>query len=764
MSEPENGVEAEAPPAKRHGLLGRLARMLDRIAVRLYLAIGGAVLLTMAASLVGWLSFDAVGDAQERVGQRSVPGLVGAFGLARQSNLLAVAAERLAAATTPAELERVRGAVGQDLELFEEHLEALANADADDAVLAVRTQAHELAANIEAVERSVGQRFVLSGRREDLSAELATLQTRFEASFASALDDQFFFTVTGFRDLDSTAAPQERHLNADQVMRYRHLTELYANATIGTRLVAMAFTSTDAALLEPLRERFEAASDGARRSLSRLGEAELPEELVQDFNRLFAIGFGEDAGFSLRASELALLEEQQTLAVANRGLAAELVDEINVMVGAAEQDAATATEAAADVINIGENALLLLNAFSIVGALAIAMVVVAPLLRRLQRLADRMRQMAAGDLKSSVEIEGNDEVAELGRTLEVFRLRSIEAQRLNLVERQAEELRRVNSRLEDTLGELRRAQDQIVMREKLAALGELTAGVAHEIRNPLNFVKNFAEGCTELLTELNEELADLISAEAGHLDDEQREYVAEINGDMSENLERILHHTRRADRIVRDMLSMGRGGGERRPAPINDLLDEHARLAYHSARATDSDFNMEIETDYDPDAGEIEVVPQDVGRVFLNMVSNAAYATNEKRRAREEAGAADDGWEPGLKLSTRRRGDSVEVQVHDNGSGIPSDLVDKVFNPFFTTKPTDQGTGLGLALSADIIRNHGGSIRVDTAAGEYTTMIVELPVKAPASATAIDDEDDDDADDDEGVGEDNDDEGTDEEG
>ena len=739
MSEPANGVETAARP-RRHHWLRRLARLLDRIAVRLYLAIGGAVLLTMAASLVGWLSFVAVGDAQERVGERSVPGLVGAFGLARQSNLLAVAAERLAAATTPAELERIRAAVTQDLELFEEHLEALANADADDAVLAVLGQAQELAANIEAVERSVAQRFVLLGQRADLSAELAALQIRFEASFASALDDQLFFTVTGFRDLDSTPAPQQRHLNADQVMRYRHLTELYANATIGTRLVAMAFASTDAALLEPLRERFEAATEGARRSLSRIGESELPAGLVQDFERLFAIGFGDQAGFSLRASEIALLEEQRSLALTNQRLAADLVDEINVMVDAAEQDAGAATTAAAEVINIGENALLLLNAVSIVGAIAIAMVVVAPLLRRLQRLADRMRQMAAGDLKSSVDIEGNDEVAELGRTLEVFRLRSIEAQRLNLVERQAEELRRVNSRLEDTLGELRRAQDQIVMREKLAALGELTAGVAHEIRNPLNFIKNFSEGCTELLTELNEELADLVSAEAGHLDDEQREYVAELGSDMRENLERILHHAQRADRIVRDMLSMGRGGGERRPAPINELLDEHARLAYHAARATDSDFNMQIVTDYDPEAGEIEVVPQDLGRVFLNMVSNAAYATNEKRRARQDADTPDDGWAPSLKLSTRRRGDRVELRLHDNGSGIPSDLVDKVFNPFFTTKPTDQGTGLGLALSDDIVRNHGGSIRVDTEAGQYTTMIVELPVTAPTVPAAMDDE------------------------
>ena len=196
-TEPIDAAGEGSPPTLRNWL-GRLARLLDRIAVRLYLAIGGAVLLTMAASLVGWLSFDAVGDAQERVSERSVPGLVGAFGLARQSNLLAVAAERLAATTTPAELERVRASVGQDLKLFDEHLQALASADAGDAVPAVSTRAQELSANIEAVERSVAQRFVLSGRREDLSGELAALQNRFEARFASALDDQLFLPSRAF--------------------------------------------------------------------------------------------------------------------------------------------------------------------------------------------------------------------------------------------------------------------------------------------------------------------------------------------------------------------------------------------------------------------------------------------------------------------------------------------------------------------------------------------------------------------------------------
>ena len=264
------------------------------------------------------------------------------------------------------------------------------------------------------------------------------------------------------------------------------------------------------------------------------------------------------------------------------------------------------------------------------------------------------------------------------------------------------------------------------MREKLAALGELTAGVAHEIKNPLNFVKNFSEASEELM----EELTEVLDESADALDEEQRELVDEICQDLTDNMGRIRQHGNRADSIVHDMLQMGRGSGERQLSEINSLLDEHASLAYHSARATDPDFNLTIEKDFDPDVGQIEVVPQDMGRVFLNMVGNACYATDEKRRAIE----ADDGvtYFPTLSLSTRRMDDRIEVSVRDNGNGIPPEVVDKIFNPFFTTKPTDKGTGLGLALSNDIVREHGGNIRVETEPGEFTEMIVELPLVPPA--------------------------------
>ena len=383
------------------------------------------------------------------------------------------------------------------------------------------------------------------------------------------------------------------------------------------------------------------------------------------------------------------------------------------------------------------------------GALLIAWLFVGRvLLRRLQRLSARMVHMASGDLESEVTIDGKDEIAEMASALEVFRRHALEVQRLNLVEKLAEELQGKNEQLEIVLDDLQKAQNQIVMREKLAALGELTAGVAHEIRNPLNFVKNFSEASEELLEELKETLDE---SEDGALDEEQMSLIQEISDDLNDNLGRIRNHGNRANRIVESMLSMGRGTAGRQMTVLNDLVEEHARLAYHSARATDSDFQLDLRQELDPNMGEVEVVAQDVGRVFLNIVNNACYATDEKRRALEEnpvEGA--ERYFPTVQVTSLRKEETAVVTIRDNGTGMPQDVIDKIFNPFFTTKPTDQGTGLGLAISNDIIRSHGGSIQVESGDGEYTLFTIEIPLAAPTAALAEiqTDEDDDDLEDD----------------
>ncbi len=713
----------------------RLLRSCFRISTQLNLGIGAAVAFTIVASLVGWISFERVGDIQRRVNEGSVPEIVAAFTVARQSGALVAAAPRLTTAATPGDLARIAGKIAGDRMAFEAQLTGLVELEQDAArSRPIRQRGEALIASIEAIEASMSERFELAALRQAQRQELASLRGELTGLLVPLIDDQLFYTMTGYRNLGEGPAPRTRHFTPAEINRYRHLAELRAAATIGAQLLATAFNVSDAALLEPLRERFEAAARGIERRLAALGTASARQRLGPPFARLIELGAGPNGGFGLRAREIALDRRQRDLLQRNRGLGIELVAAVKSLVSAARTSAEAATRAADEAILAGRNLLLLISAASIVGAVLIAWLFVGRVLsRRLGRLSERMRGMAEGDLEGAVEIAGRDEVADMAAALEVFRRHALEVQRLNLVEKLAEELRGKNDQLVQALAELERTQDQIVMREKLAALGELTAGVAHEIKNPLNFIKNFSEVSEELLQEMLAEIPRATGEGDMEPDEESRELIEEIGGDLTGNLKRIHEHGERANQIVQSMLMMGSASGERRSTDINALLSEHARLAYHNARVSDPAFRLDVEEDFDPELGECEVIPQDLGRVFLNMVRNACYATDEKCRATagdQPAGEAAADYEPRLRLATRRLTDRLEIRIRDNGGGIPPDVVDKIFNPFFTTKPTDQGTGLGLSLSNDIVRQHGGGIRVDSEPDAFTEMIIELPANA----------------------------------
>ncbi len=267
---------------------------------------------------------------------------------------------------------------------------------------------------------------------------------------------------------------------------------------------------------------------------------------------------------------------------------------------------------------------------------------------------------------------------------------------------------------------MRRAQDRLIQAEKMASLGQLTAGIAHEIKNPLNFVNNFAGLSVELLDELKEAAAPALAA----LDDDRLAEVDEIVGMLTGNLAKIAEHGRRADGIVKSMLEHSRGGtGERREIDLNNLVEEALNLAYHGARAQDQSFNIALERDFDSALKPIELAPQEITRVLLNLFGNGFYAANKRAR-----GNGDAGFRPVLRVATRDAGDAVEIRVRDNGAGIPSEIRDKLFQPFFTTKPTGEGTGLGLSISYDIItQQHGGTIDVDSMLGEFTEFTIRLP-------------------------------------
>jgi signal transduction histidine kinase len=279
------------------------------------------------------------------------------------------------------------------------------------------------------------------------------------------------------------------------------------------------------------------------------------------------------------------------------------------------------------------------------------------------------------------------------------------------------ELRSRTHELAASLDNLRNTQDRLVQTQKLASLGQLTAGIAHEIKNPLNFVNNFSGLSAELIDELQEALKDV------SLSEKRRGEISELMGTLRGNLDKVVQHGKRADAIVKNMLLHSReGSGEHRLVDINALVEEGLNLAYHGARAEKQGFNLTLERSLDPTAGEVDVFPQDITRVLLNVISNGFYAAT-KRRAEINGG----NYEPTLAAATRNLGDRVEITIRDNGTGILPDVKEKIFNPFFTTKPAGEGTGLGLSLSHDIIvKQHGGSIEVDTTPGEFTEFRIIL--------------------------------------
>lgn len=720
-------------------MIARLFRIVSRVSTQFQLVIGGAVALTLAASLVGWFSIVGVSNAQRRVNEGSLPEITAAFLVTEYAGRLVAAAPRLTTAENQEDLYRVDADIDEQYREFERQLEILEESGEEgnaERVSRIRGYGETLISDIESIETAMPATFDLAEQEDALRVELAAAQDAVDLALIPSIDDQFFYLITGYRSLVKEADALEDYFTGDQLNSYRHLANLHTDAAQAGQVLASAFTVSDAAQVGPLRERFEAAAGRIQNTFAVYQDPAVQFQLAPVVDALLQLGSGEGNAFDIAERQLTLIANQRELLARNNTLALQLTEEVDALVSAANARAADATLASDQAVSSGRTWLLVIGALSIGAALLVDwLFVYRVLLSRLDALSNRMRRMAAGDLEEEVEVIGRDEIADMATALERFRQNALEVQRLNLVELMAKELEtknaeldKQNEALEEAFAELEKAQDQIVMREKLAELGSLTAGVAHEIRNPLNFVKNFSESSAELLEELNE----ILQEGAEQLSEKQRKDIDDISQDLVSNLERIRSHGDRANRIVQDMLMMGRGSGEARSVAINDLLHEHALLAYHSARALDPDFQLDLHEELDPEAGEIVVVPEDVGRVFLNMVSNACHATDQKRRERRsEAAPGEEPYMPALTLLTKRGEDDVEIRIRDNGGGIPDEIKEKIFNPFFTTKPTDQGTGLGLALSSDIVRKHGGAIGVESEPGEGAEMIVTLPFHPP---------------------------------
>ena len=360
----------------------------------------------------------------------------------------------------------------------------------------------------------------------------------------------------------------------------------------------------------------------------------------------------------------------------------------------------------------------LLFFIALLSAIAVTTLLVRLISRPVTDLTRAAERVAKGDREVFLQVGSKDEIGRLSTSFNhmTHALRNQEAELL----RRQQETAQKNEELESALEKLQATQQQLVVREKMASLGQLTAGIAHEIKNPLNFVNNFARMSGELASELIEELK---SKEDGQVKDVLPE-IQDIVADLAFNAERIGEHGSRADSIVKNMLLHSRGKpGEHVETDLNQLLDEYVHLAFHGMRGEDAQFNANFETDLDPAVGQVSVVRGSIGRVFLNILNNAFYAVGE--RARSEP----DSYEPTVRVRSKRLNDKVEIRIEDNGGGIPEENVARIFEPFFTTKPTGSGTGLGLSLAYDIVtEEHRGEMNVETEINKGTSFVISLPV------------------------------------
>jgi signal transduction histidine kinase len=393
-------------------------------------------------------------------------------------------------------------------------------------------------------------------------------------------------------------------------------------------------------------------------------------------------------------------------------------DEIDKIVARVEQQALAGRDASARRAERVVNLSILGGMVALVVAFGLTAFIVRSITVPLKRLEGSMAAITRGELDVEIPRASAHEIGAMTKTLGMLRDSLIERDHLERERRRADaEIRSARDAAEAALRELKAAQANLIQAEKMASLGQLTAGIAHEIKNPLNFVNNFSAVSAELISELQEALR------GADLDGKLRTEIGEIADTLRGNLEKIVQHGKRADGIVKNMLLHSRHGSEvHRRVDINALVEESLNLAYHGARAEKQGFNVTLERSFDPAAGEAVLFPQEITRVLLNLISNGFYAAT-KRKA--EAGT---GYEPTVTAATKNLGDSIEIRIRDNGTGISPEVREKMFDPFFTTKPAGEGTGLGLSLSYDIIvKQHGGSIEVETQPGEFTEFRIILP-------------------------------------
>ncbi len=755
MNEPpptgsQNPADSGTPPLQMKSAVieeadtGRQFRV--GVGARLYFLLFGAVVLMGGATVLAYFTFNETLQHEIRLAEYSMPNLINSVDVARKSAVVVNGAFRLVSASSKKEHAAVVEATAREVASLENTiLELEARSAFGEQTRLIRSNLEELGKHLDVIKQSSARRLEIDRALHVFIDELGETTRRVERLLVQAIDDQAFYLVSGLRQLDDKVDSIRKRASEDELTAYRNLITVNQSSNLAVLLLDEVLVLADRQFLTPLEERFQSAVRNFTQAYAKLPESMQNDLLEENLTRLDQIGEGPEGVIKLRMEALLRLEQEQDTLAKARATSESLVSEVNHLVEQINEEAIQSSEASRAAAQTGILLLILLNVFVTIGAFALGSFFVRRyLVRRLTGLASAMREMASGDLEVPVQVEGtriakpvkgsanylaqniqyliwNDEVTDMARALEVFRRYAHEVQRLNLVEKLAEELDAKNENLEHALENLKAAQEQVVAEQKLASLGQLTAGVAHEIKNPLNFVNNFANVSIEMADEIDD-----LMKQQDNLDLEE---IRSILDELRTSLGKIKEHGNRADNIVRSMLEHSQTKeGEWRKTNLNALLKQYVDLSYHALRAEDDTFNAEMKEDLDPNMEEIVVVPQDICRVFLNLVTNAFQAMNEKHKK------VGGDYLPTLSISSRQLEDHVEFSIRDNGPGIPDDVRDKIFEPFVTTKEPGKGTGLGLSLTTDILLRHAGSIHVDTEVGHYTEMRISLPLEPPAEA------------------------------
>ena len=733
----------------------KLLFVLQSISGKLYTGLILFFGFILLLSLFSWKSLLKAWDIQTAITTKTMPELILAGNIVRQSEKLIQFTPELIARAGESQPAQIQKALEEKDRELKASLEEFKQSSVSKNFPEISSLLDEMSASLKSIERLVFSQTQLKREIEKLSKEIYRLSLSLFKELTVKIDHQTFQLAMKSRAEGLPLSPSEiqtsEKLQLKDILLYKDLFNLQVQINVSARLLQEVVDLSNADRIQPLRERFISALRSSESALSAL-----PPEYKGIKTKVLSlkeIGMGADEKnlFDLKSSFLSMERVQKQHLEKNRELAEHLSKIIGeISLSAIDRNRKSALFFEKSLVD-NRNLLFIINGLSLLGCLIVAIFFINPLIRRLNFLSRKMRSMSKGNLKEPVPVQGQDELAKMASALELFRRHTLEAQRLNLVEKLATELKDKNQSLKKTVRELNETRDRMVIQEKLASLGQLTSGIAHEIKNPLNFINNFSQISKDLLKELRGESEKLKPKIPG----KTWSFISSTFEDLRSNMEKIFSHGKRASDIITGMLEHSKGGeGQREVIDMNKFVENYYSLAFQSYRSSNPSFNVQFEKSYGEKPLFIEAVPQDISRLILNILTNAFDAIEEKRESLKtqsfkpcifieltEAQTKDqtgdqteaqtkDQTKAQTRDQTKAQTGSVQVKIKDNGIGISASVKEKIFNPFWTNKVAGKGTGLGLSLSHDIVSKYGGSLQVESEEGEWTEFIFQLPLKS----------------------------------